>query len=506
MKNLNKIIGIVGAVLLLFSLVYYSIMNIWGILNWITAIFGLIGVGYFVFDYYKNREKEFSKRNLQYGSNVILQIIIVIGIVALLAFLTTRQHLRTDWTENKLYSLADQSEKIISGLNKDVKVIAFFKESEQKGAQDLLDEYAFDSDHITIEFVDPDEQPQIARQYQVKQYNSIIVESGAKKETIEELSEANLTNALMKVTRDVEKTVYFLTGHGERSITEDGIETYKQAAEAIKVENYLVKELNLVRNIAQGKGIPDSCTVLAIVRPTSNFFPQELDSIKSFVDKGGKLLVMLDPGRNNDIADFLMNYHVEVGNNMVVDASGMGQLFGAGPAMPLVSSYDSSIPITKDFNVMTFYPQTCSVVPMQDKDGYEIKEILKTGKNSWAESDFTKREVGFNEGKDIAGPVTIAVLVEKKVSDKKLGIAIYGDSDFAKNGYFKNQGNADLFLNTVNYLAEEEELISIRPKEVDDRRVTLTQAEVKIIFYLVVIAIPLLVIIAGVVLYIKRGK
>ncbi len=506
MKNINKIIGMAGVVLLLFSLVYYSITNIWDTINWITFVFGLVGLGYFVFDYYKNREKELSKRNLQYGSNIIVQVVIVIGIVALLAFITTRQHLRSDWTENQLYSLADQSEKVISGLDKDVGIIAFFRESEQKGAQDLLDEYSFDSDYITVEFVDPDEKPQIAKQYQVNQYNSIVVESGIKRETIQELSEANLTNAILKVTRDVEKTVYFVSGHGERSITQDGTESYKQAAEAIKKENYLVKELNLVRRIADGKGVPDSCTVLAIVQPKSNFFPQELDSIKSYVDKGGKLLVMLDPERGNDIADFFLNYHVEVGNNMVVDGSGMGQLFGAGPAMPLVSKYDSSIPITKDFNVMTFYPQACSVVPQEDKGGYDIKEVLKTGANSWAELDFRNREVGFNDGRDIPGPVTIAVLIEKSVADKKLGIALFGDSDFAKNGYFKNQGNADLFLNTVNYLAEEEDLISIRPKEIDDRRVTLTQAEVTTVFYLVVIAIPLLVIIAGVVFYIRRGK
>lgn len=506
MKNINKIIGIVGAVLLLFSLVYYSIQNIWEVVNWMTFVLGLAGVGYYIFDYYKNREKAISKRSLQYGSNVILQIVIVIGIVALLAFVTTRQHLRSDWTENKLYSLADQTDKVIAGLDKEVKVWAFFKESEQKGAQDLLDEYAFGTDYLNVEFVDPDAKPQMAKKYQINQYNSLVVESGAKKETILELSEANLTNAIMKVTRDIEKTVYFLTGHGERSISQESVESYKQAAEAIKKENYLVKELNLVRRLAEGKGVPDSCTVLAIVQPKSNFFPQELDSIKAYVDNGGKMLVMLDPERNNDIANFFQNYHVEVGNNMVVDASGMGQLFGAGPAMPLVSNYDNSIPITKDFNVMTFYPQTCSVIPQEDKGGYDIKEMLKTGGNSWAETDFTTRQVGFNEGRDIPGPVTIAVLIEKKVGDKKLGIALFGDSDFAKNGYFKNQGNADLFLNTVNYLAEEEDLISIRPKEVDDRRVTLTQADVKTIFYLVVIAIPLLVIIAGVVFYIKRGK
>ncbi len=506
MKFINKIIGIVGAVLLLFSLVYYSIQNIWGVVNWITLVLGIGGVGYFLFDYYSHREKELSRRSIQYGSNVMLQIVIVIGITALIAFITTRQHLRSDWTENKLYSLADQTEKIIDGLDKDVKITAFFRASEQKGAQDLLDEYAFDSGHITYELVDPDEKPQIARQYQVKQYNTVIVEAGVKKETVEELTEANLTNAIMKVTRDVEKVVYFLTGHGERSITDDGVESYKQAAEAIKKENYLVKELNLVRQIGSGKGIPDSCTVLAIVSPKSNFFPQELDSIKKYIDDGGKVLILLDPEHNDDIASFLAYYHVEIGKNMVVDASGMGQLFGAGPGMPLVTSYNKNIPITKDFNVMTFYPYTCSVMPMDDIGGYDIKDILKTSANSWAESDYSSREVVFDEGKDISGPITISVLIEKKVGDKKLGLVIFGDSDFAKNGYWKNQGNADLFLNTVNYLAEEEDLISIRPKEVGDRRVTLTQADVKTIFYLVVIAIPLLVVIAGVVFYIKRGR
>ena len=508
MKNINKIIGIGGAVLLLFSFVYYTIQNIWELVNWITLFLGFIGVGYFVFDYYKNREKELSKRSLKYGSNVFIQVIIVIGIVALLAFLTTRQHLRSDWTENKLYSLADQSEKIITGLNKEVKVIAFFKESEQKGAQDLLDEYAYGSDFITVEFVDPDEQPQIARQYQVNQYNSLVIDSGEKKETIEELSEANLTNAIMKVTRDVEKTVYFLTGHGERSISEDGIETYKQAAEAIKNENYIVKKLNLFQQIRVGKGIPDSCTVLVIVSPKNNFFPAELDTIKKYIDNGGKTLVLLDPEHNEDVRSFFNYYHIKIGDDLVIEADMMRRIMSGGPGTPLINDYDRSIHITKDFNnsINTIFPLTCSVMPMEDKGDYDIKDILKTSGNSWAESDFTKREVEFNEGKDIAGPVTIAVLVEKNIGDKKLGIAIFGDSDFAKNGYFKNQGNADLFLNTVNYLAEEEDLISIRPKEVDDRRVTLTQADVATIFWLVVVAIPLLVIIAGVVFYIKRGK
>jgi ABC-type uncharacterized transport system involved in gliding motility auxiliary subunit len=508
MKLIDRLYGIIGLVLVLFSVVYYSIQNIWNTINWITLLLGFAGTGYFIFLYYRNREKELSKRSLQYGSNVLVQILIVIGIMGFLAFITTRQHFRSDWTENKLYSLADQTDKIVSGLEKEVRVIAFYKSTEQRAAKDLLDEYTFRSANFKYEFVDPDEKPQITRQYQVTKYNTVIVESGLKREVIEDLNESNLTNGIMKVTREKEKKVCFLTGHGERSISDEGKTGYKQAAEAIKKENHLVEEINLVQQMGAGRGISDSCTVLAIISPQANFFPVELDSIRAYINRGGKVLVMLDPEHNEDIVEFIAEYKVQVGNDAVVDASGVGQLFGAGPAMPLVTNYDQSHPITKDFGVMTFYPLTSSVTPMEDKGGYEIKEILQTGENSWAEADWPppSNEISLDEGKDLKGPVTIAALVEKKTGDKKVTLAIFGDSDFASNGYFRNQGNRDIFLNTINYLAEEEDLISIRPKDFDDRRVTLTQADIKTIFYLVVIAVPLLVVIAGVVFYIRRGR
>jgi ABC-type uncharacterized transport system involved in gliding motility auxiliary subunit len=506
MKLVDKITGGVSILLVLFALIYYTIQNIWSTLNWITLVLGVIGIAYYLFTYYRIREKDISKRSLQYGSNVIVQIIVVLAIISLLSFISTRQHLRSDWTKNKLFSLADQTEKMLSGLDKEVTAMAFYRASEQRNARDLLDEYGFRSDNFVYEFVDPDEQPQIARRYNITQYNTVVLEAGIKRETISELSELNLTNALVKVTRDQDKVIYFLTGHGERSIAEEGPEGYKRATEAIRNENHLVKELNLVRRISQGKGIPDSCTVLVMASPKTNFFPTELDSIRTYVDRGGKLFVLLDPDWPAEMGSFLENYKVTMGQDMVVDASGMGRLFGAGPGMPLVTNYDQSIRITKEFNVMTFYPYASSVTPMSEKDGYTVKELLKTSPNSWAEKDYKQRQVELNEGRDLAGPITIACLIEKTIGDNNLSLAVFGDSDFAKNGFFQNQGNADLFLNTINYLAEEEDMISIRPKEVDDRRVSLTQADVKTIFYLVVIAIPLLVIIAGVVFYIKRGK
>jgi ABC-type uncharacterized transport system involved in gliding motility auxiliary subunit len=215
---------------------------------------------------------------------------------------------------------------------------------------------------------------------------------------------------------------------------------------------------------------------------------------------------MLDPDHPRDVAAFFENYSVKIGNDIVIDASGVGRLFGAGPAMPLVSQYDKDHGITKGFSVMTFYDRASSVTPMEDKGGYTITELLKTSSNSWGETDWSTGRVAFDEDKDVKGPISIGVVVEKDVDDGKTALAIFGDSDFAMNGHFDNQGNSDLFLNTINYLAEEEDMISIRPKQLDDRRLTLTQANVSSIFYLVVITVPVLVIILGVVIFLRRNR
>ncbi len=502
MKKLDSIIGGAGIVLMIAALIWYSIGKIWSTVHWILLIAGAIAVIYFIVMYYSKRERKVSSRSLKQGTNVLTQILIVIAIVAMVAFVLNREHWRADWTKNNLYSLSDQTQKVLKNLKKNVEIKAFFKSSEQRAAKDLLDEYSFRSGKLNYELIDPDEKPQIAKQYGIHKYNMLSVESGPRRELVEKMTEANLTNAIVKVTRDKEKAIYFVTGHGERSITDSGQEGFKKAADAIKKENYIVRSINLVRR----RSIPDSCTVLAIIHPQSNFLPGELDSVQAWVDKGGKLLLMLDPEHNDDMATFLEHYHVTLGKDMVIDASGVGQLFGAGPGMPLVTHYDQKNPITKGFNIMTFYPYACSLTPMSDKGGYKMTELLKTSKQSWAETNYASGSVAFNEGQDRRGPIDIGLIVEKDLAHGKTILALFGDSDFAKNGYFKNEGNRNLFLNTINYLAEEEDQISIRPKQVDDRRLTLTQADVSTLFYLVVIAIPLIVIIIGVVIFIRRNK
>jgi ABC-type uncharacterized transport system involved in gliding motility auxiliary subunit len=228
---------------------------------------------------------------------------------------------------------------------------------------------------------------------------------------------------------------------------------------------------------------------------------------------------MLDPAPGIGLEEFAAGWGVNVGNDVVVDVSGVGRLFGAGPTIPLVTDYLSHS-ITSDFKVMTFFPLTRSITPAGDSDGKrKVEMLLQTTTRSWAEKNFTEEKFKLDKDVDVKGPVPIAVAVtnefepvsgsleEPESTDKERNIArmvVFGDSDFACNSYFSVSGNSDLFLNVVNWLAEEEDLISIRPKAREDRRVTMTAAQSRAVFYLTVFAMPLMVLVAGVVIKLRR--
>ena len=500
MKRYSKLALMVGILLVVYSLINYSLNQIWDWTSTLSLVVGLIIGGVGVYYILKFRKRELSAQTIKYGTNLIISTLVFVGILVLLAFITTRHHARKDLTAAGMFSLADQTERVLKDLNKPVSIYGFYKESDRVGAKDMLDEYTYRSSQIHVEFIDPNEKPQIARQYQVTQYNTIVVESGPKTESVTELSESNLTNAIMKVTRDLDKAVYFTTGHGEVDIEGEDAQGFKTFVDGIKKENYLVKTIN----VAQEKVIPEDCSVLVIASPKAEFFDFELDTIAKYLDHGGKLMALIDPQWKPALVNFLKKYKIEIGNNIIVDATGLGQLFGMGPEVPLVSSYEDH-EIFKEFSTMTFYPLACSVSPMEEGDSRVTTTVLfKTSQNSWGESNYQGRQVSFNAQEDVKGPVPIAVVATKTVGSKKSQVLVIGDSDFAKNAYIKNSGNYDLALNMINWLAEEEDMITIRPKEIDDRRVNLTQQQSKLILYLSVIGLPLAIIIAGAGVYFKR--
>ncbi|RKY89386.1 hypothetical protein DRQ09_01460, partial [candidate division KSB1 bacterium] len=445
-----------------------------------------------------------------YGSNAIISIIIFLFILVVINWIFDRKTFRMDLTAAGQFSLSEQTIKILKNLKKDVKITAFFKSNEQRGMQDLLSEYTYFSKKIKVEFIDPDKKPGITKNYGVTQYNTTVIECGDKSEKITTVKENDLTNALIKVTREGKKVIYFTDGHGEKDIESGERDGYNQIRLKIEKENYDVKKVF----IAQEGKFPDDCSVLVINGPQKPFFPGEIDSIDTYLNDGGRVLWLLDPDSPID-KDFFDRWGVEVTNTTVIDASGFGRFFGLSAAAPLVNRYPPHI-ITEDFrNVATFYPLARAIVPKENPgEDITVSKLCETSSNSWGETELKNNRAKYDEGKDLKGPLAIGVVVTKILEraylpdqkDKTAQMVIFGDSDFASNLYYGNAGNGDLFLNTINWLAEEKDLISIRPRDPEDRRLNLSSRQTKFVFWFTLVIMPVIVILSGVSIYVNRRK
>jgi len=338
-------------------------------------------------------------------------------------------------------------------------------------------------------------------------YGTLVLEMGGKTERIEKqsepLREEDITNALMKIVKGEKKTIYFMQGHGEKNIEDSERNGYSNAKGGLEKEGYVVKAVNLV----QEAKVPDDTAVLVMAGPTSQPFQNEMDQIDGFLDKGGSVLILLDPPPAPSLSEFMKKWSIDVGNNFVVDASGVGRLFGAGPTIPLVTRY-SRHKITENFKVMTFFPFVRSVTPVDPPiNGVTVEKLLESNERSWGETNLKSNEATFDEKTDLKGPVSLAAVATKPQGEnKKSRLIVYGNSAFAANGTYGLQGNGNLFLNTVSWLAQDENFISIRPKNPDDRRITMTEAQGRFVNYVLVLLLPVGIIGAGIRVWVRRRK
>ncbi len=456
-------------------------------------------------------------------ANIIGMALIILGIVALLNFLSARNHKRFDITKIGEHTLAGQTLKVLKAIDSPLKISVFDKVGgdEWIKAERLLETYQYNAEHLSAAFIDPDKKPNLAEQYGIQRYGTLVFEYKGRKEIVETVTEEAFTNAILKLSGDKTKMVYFLSGHAENDITLDSKTGYSLLRDAISKQNYRVDNLLLLK----ATKIPDDCTVLIVSGPEKDFFPEELSAIDNYIQTGGKALFMLDPPPGIGLNGFLAKWGIRVGNNMVIDK--LSKLFGGDYFMPVITNY-SQHPITSGFKLPSFFPVARSIYPTKATvKGVSARSLANTAsQQSWAEADYKAKNYQFDEGKDILGPVSLAVAVEvyqteepaerkddghdhdhsKSANSKKTGarIVAVGDADFVNNTYLELSGNRDLFLNILNWLAEEEDLIAIRPKSIANKTLNLTETQVRGMFYLNIVAIPLLILITGVVVWVKR--
>ncbi|MBO0857547.1 MAG: Gldg family protein [Chloracidobacterium sp.] len=497
-QEITKLASVVGPAMAVAGYILYSREQVW---KWYIIALIAVGLALLLASAvlgYKSIAEFFQGRQGKLGANTAVMSVAVIVIIGAINFLGYRHHKRFDLTSEGLYTLSDQTKKIVGSLQKDVKVIKFDKADDQQLA-DRMDEFKYLSKHISYERVDPQQKPEIARQYAVRQFGVTIVAAGERVERPTQTDEQSMVNAILKVTRDKLKHVCFTEGHGEKGLSAAEGGGYGSVGEVLKNENYEVKSVNLVSS----NQVPAECDELIVAGPKKAFLPQESAMIGKYLDEGGKVFMMLDaepdhPNSDPQLNDVLKNWNIKAGNDVVLDASGAGRLIGLGPAAPIAGDYPDH-PITKDMKKeATFFPMARSIkVDNSAKGGGSATELLKTSENSWAETELKGNEAKYDEGKDTKGPISLGVAATRKVGDKEARLVVIGDSDFATDSYIRFYGNGDLFFNTVNWLAQDEDLISIRPKSPTNRNITMTQAQQTTFGWLIALFMPLAVIGSG---------
>ena len=453
------------------------------------------------------------KRQTKYGAYLAVYLLIVLAILSAANYLANRYNKSLDSTSNKIFSLSDQTKKVVSGLQQDVRIYYFDQTARINNSQfgpspkDLLERYDNLSPKLTVEFVDPVKNPKRALDMKVTSAGTTVIEVAGRREEAKSLSEEQITNALIRALKVNKRTACFLEGHGEHDLENSDPGGFSNVKESLESSNFSTRGISLLE---KEPSVPQDCTVLVVGGPRTELVEVETGAIKKFIEAGGRAMFLLDPPTKGiattKLAQLLGDWGVKVNADLVVDLSGIGQLFGADALSPLVAKYESHA-ITREMrNVASLFPIARSVEPGDSKDKITVEKLFATTPRSFGTTDLASREIKVDPKKDKPGPLSLAVAAtyrtEKEGTQGRF--VVTGSSSFASNSALGFGGNRDLFLNMMSWLTSDEDLISIRPKDPEDRRLTLSASQMRTIFYTSMISLPLLIIVSGTYVWWRR--
>jgi ABC-type uncharacterized transport system involved in gliding motility auxiliary subunit len=480
----------------------------WSRLWWPLVIAGIVLVLLSFLPQWRDPRATLSTRTVRYGVNSLVAVLLVIGVIGVVEALSYRHNARIDLTEGRRHSLSPQTIQILQGLKTKVNAVAFYR-SDQPGrrvVEDLFKQYArYGGDNFTWRSVDPDREPTLARGYGIEAYGTTVLETKGRTEKVQDADqEEKLTNGLIKVTREGKRIVYVLQGHGEPDLTGGDANGLGSAKGGLEAVNYEVKPLTLAR---VGK-VPDDAAVIVIAGPRSDLFGPEVEALDAYVGRGGKLLAMLDPvtrpGQQEPEAfkRLLGKYGVQTSNNVVIELNPLKQMATGAADLVIVDTFEPH-PITRDLRIIALFP-SARTVGLVDKmpTGVSGQRLAVTSRDSFAETDVAalRRGEAKPDPADPKGPLPVAVVATRE----KARIVVFGTSLLAVNQYFAQPGNRDLLLNTVSWLAEDEDQISIRPRDTKQTPIFLSAQQDQAVFWVPVVILPALAIAGGIVAVVRR--
>jgi len=494
--------------------------------SWL-AMAGLACVLVYTASQWREIRTSFQRRQTRYGTLASVSVIVVLLILIAVNYLSTRRNKRWDLSENQVNSLSEQSEKVLGGLDAPMKFILFDQNVNFDRHRERLSQYQYGSNQISVDYVDGDRDPARTKQYEIQSYPTLVIDYKGKTEKVTTIGEREITGAVIRVVTGEQRKLYFVQGHGEKDPAGTEGPGYAGLAGLLKGDNIVVEPVVLT----QHKEVPADATVLAIVGPTADFLDTEIDMVKRYLDRGGRLLLMLDPAIGDRdqpltrLTALAKEWGVDVGSDIVLDMSGRSNVATLAVAAPPYPSH----PVTTNFRVSTVFPLARSVsAAPQAPAGKTVERMIETAPAAWAETDVKALRAGSEpqlnaDGGDKQGPVGLAMTVTTPAPEPADGnndaakkdaaakppqtrIAVFGDSDFGSNAYAGTVGNADLFMNTVNWLTAQENLIAIRPREPGDSRLTITPQQMNAVWWFSVLLMPAMIVVAGIYAWTRRRR
>lgn len=449
-------------------------------------------------------------RQTKYAAYATLYILVVLAVITVANVLGNRYNKTYDSTANKRFSLSEQTAKIVKGLKEPATISYYDRPSGFKQAKDTLDQYANLSPKVHVEYVDLEKSPLAAREAGIRSLGTAIVQVGSRKEEAKGMNEEAITGAFIRDLKSTTRTICFLTGSGEHQIDETGPEGYSRFKDLLGKDGYEAKSINLLLKAE----VPTDCTVVVVGGPKSDYQQPEVDAIQKYIEDGGRAMFMLNPplkmGRteiadNDGLSKVLENWGVTPDKDLILDLNPIGQIAGLGYQDALVTRYDSHQIVSEMKGTATAFPYSRSL-EVKNGDKTSVDKLFETSETSLATDKLDTPRINANDPKNKKGPLTLAAAGTYRTGKENAQgrFVVVGSSDWAANGFLPFNGNRDLAMNSVNWLASDEELISIRPKDRDDRRITMTQSQLNWLGFTSLGILPLAVVIAGVTIWWRR--
>lgn len=440
----------------------------------------------------------------------IIFIILFSSIIGLLAWLSHKYSFESDWTNNNRNTLSEASIKLLEQIPAPVKITTFIPDgnlmSNRQYINELVAKYQKYKSDITLEIINPDIAPDLVRELKVTNYGEVIVEYQGRNEHITQLNEQTLTNTLQRLLRQGERRILFTSGHGERSPKGHANFDLNNFSEKLEIKGISTELLKL----NETPNIPDVAAVV-IASPQVDFLPGEVKLLVDYVEKGGNLLWMLEPGTSlfglQPLAKLLGINFIP---GTIVDPT--AQMMNINdPSFALITSYPDHA-ITRDFQYISIFPKAIGIDYQNVNENWIAAPFLQTVARSWSETGILKGTIDYNADKDIVGPLTIGLALNQKEKNKEEAntntqnqrIVILGDGDFLSNTYLGNQGNLNIGHNIVNWISNDDNFILIPSSDTVDKQINLSDLAGAIIGLVFLIIIPLGLIISGAFIWYKR--